>query len=223
MLDILNNVMHEQTRGASLSSTHVGSMGGILAFKNGHCHIAPVHLLDEQSGEYNVAHVKKYLWDSSCVLVKGVRRTQGIMTRRGCDMRIESVEDLAGDGVQFVNRQKGSGTRILLDFLLKEKGIDPRQIEGYERTMNTHMMVASAVATGSAHAGVGVRSAASAMGLDFYPVGEEEYDFIVRKDILDTPMLRALIDALTSGALKQRLAKLGGYAFAQTGEIMDIK
>lgn len=222
MLDILNDLMHRALDMANLSSTHVGSMGGIMAMRNGHCHIAPVHLLDEETGEYNIAHMKKYLAGIDCVLVKGVKRTQGVMTRKDRKVKMSGVLDLAGDGVVFVNRQKGSGTRILLDYLLKERGVEQGDIEGYDREVGTHMMVAGAVASASADAGVGVLSAANAMGLDFCPIGQEDYDFVVRSDILGTEQFRAFVTALECDALRQQLDKLGGYSYPNIGDIIEF-
>ncbi|MBT7122904.1 MAG: molybdopterin biosynthesis protein, partial [Clostridia bacterium] len=222
MLDMLNDLLHKGEGNMNLSSTHVGSMGGIAAMSGGNCHFAPVHLLDETTGLYNAAHIKKYLKDTDCVLVKGVRRTQGIMVHKNSEKKIERIADLAQDGMVFANRQKGSGTRILVDYQLNENGVDASDIEGYERVVGTHMMVAMAVASGSADAGVGVMSAARAMELDFYPIGEEDYDFVVRKDFLDTEKFAAFMDALKSDELRQALDGFGGYKYPRIGEVVQV-
>ena len=194
-----------------LSSAHVGSMGGILALSRGEAHIAPIHLLDEETGEYNVSYIQKYLGSRKITLVKGVKRQQGFMVAKGNPKSICAVEDLARAGITFVNRQKGSGTRILTDYLLKKAGIDRDCIRGYERDMTTHMAVAAAVSAGTADAGVGVFSAARAMGLDFIPIGFEEYDFAIPEQFMETGMIRAFLEVLQSGDFKKILEELGGY------------
>jgi len=222
MLDILNNRLHKQKRPANLSSSHVGSMGGVLALKSGKCHIAPIHLLDEKTGEYNLSAIEKYLNNFDCVLIKGVKRTQGIMYRKDFKHKIESKEILRNEDVVFVNRQKGSGTRILVDYLLKNEDIDPKGINGYRRELNTHMMVASAVKSGSADIGIGVLSAAKAMDLEFLPIGYEEYDFIARKDVTESEMFKCFLDCLKSDEFESELKKLGGYSLENTGQIVEI-
>lgn len=194
-----------------LSSAHVGSMGGILALSRGEAHIAPIHLLDEETGEYNTSYIKKYLGNRKIALVKGVKRQQGFMVAKGNPRNICTIEDLARQGVTFVNRQKGSGTRILTDYLLKKHHIDSSLIKGYDRDMTTHMAVAAAVSAGTADVGVGVFSAAKAMGLDFIPIGFEEYDFAIPEQFMETEMIRAFLEVLQSEGFKKLLEELGGY------------
>ncbi|MEG0377564.1 MAG: substrate-binding domain-containing protein, partial [Eubacterium sp.] len=169
-----------------------------MAFKKGECHFAPTHLLDEASGIYNIPIIQKYLGDQKAALIKGVKRVQGIMIPKGNPKNIQGIEDLARPGISFVNRQRGAGTRVLFDYLLKQKGIDKGSILGYEREMNTHMMVASAVDSGSCDAGMGVLSAANMMGLDFIAIGEEEYDFIVAQKDLEDEKICVFLEALRS-------------------------
>lgn len=194
-----------------LSSAHVGSMGGILALSRGEAHLAPIHLLDETTGRYNESFLARYLPGRDIALVKGVRREQGIMVAPGNPLDIQGVEDLSRPGLAFVNRQKGSGTRLLTDYLLKEAGIDSVAIRGYDRDMTTHMAVAAAVKSGTADAGVGVRSAAEAMGLSFLPIGFEDYDFAIPERFLDTPMVQRFISVLRSDAFNALLKELEGY------------
>ena len=196
-----------------LSSAHVGSMGGILALSRGEAHMAPIHLLDEQTGEYNTSYIEKYLGNRKIALVKGVKRQQGFMVAKGNPKNIRSIEDLARKDVVFVNRQKGSGTRILTDYLLKKNSIDSSLIKGYDRDMTTHMAVAAAVSAGTADVGVGVFSAAKAMGLDFIPIGYEEYDFAVPEQFMETEMIRAFLEVLRSEDFKKILEELGGYEY----------
>lgn len=209
IMDLIGSILGRN--GRSLSSAHVGSMGGIMAIKRGEAHIAPIHLLDENTGEYNKTYIEKYLGQERAVLVKGVRREQGFMVAKGNPKNIRTIEDLAREDISFVNRQKGSGTRILTDYLLNRHQIEGKNISGYDRDMTTHMAVAAAVESGTADVGVGVYSAAKVMGLDFISIGYEDYDFAVPEKYLNTEMLRAFIEVLNSEEFKSILKDLGGY------------
>lgn len=209
IMDYIGSILGR--KGLSLSSAHVGSMGGIMAIKRGEAHLAPIHLLDEDTGEYNRSYLEKYLSGERVSLIKGVRREQGFMVAKGNPKGIRSVEDLVRSDVLFVNRQKGSGTRILTDFLLKRSGIEGGQIRGYERDMTTHMAVAAAVESGTADVGVGVSSAAKAMGLDFISIGFEEYDFVIPEKYLKTEKIQGFLEVLKSSEFEKILKELGGY------------
>lgn len=204
-----------------LVSAHVGSMGGILALKSGAAHIAPIHLLDE-NGEYNVSYVRRYFPGEKMALIKGLGRTQGFMVPLGNPKGIESVRDLV-EGYAFANRQNGAGTRLLLDHLLKQKGIDPAQVVGYDKEYTTHLGVASVVKAGVADCGMGVYSAAHAMGLDFLPVGDEQYDFLLPAKLLDDPRVQAFVEVLRSPAFAAKMGKLGGYRLDHVGEVTIIE
>jgi putative molybdopterin biosynthesis protein len=219
-MDIMANMIHQKDSTYSLSSAHVGSMGGIMAIRRGETHIAPIHLLDE--GIYNLNYIKRYLPNMEMALIKGLKRIQGIMVKKGNPKNIISFEDLSREDVQFVNRQKGAGTRILLDYLLSQRGIAIESISGYDREMTTHMAVAAAVDSGSADAGLGILSAAKAMNLDFIPVGEEEYDFAVPVRFLKLPMIELFIEILKSVEFAKELEVLGGYSLETAGEIVYI-
>lgn len=220
IMDILSTMIHERHPRIYLSSAHVGSLGGIMAIKRGEAHIAPVHLLDEKTGSYNIPYMKKFLRDKDVALIKGVKREQGIMVQKGNPKSINSIKDLTKKDIIFVNRQKGSGTRILLDFLLKELKIKPDIIKGYDREMTTHMTVASAVASGTADAGIGIRSVANVMGLDFIPIGEEEYDFIIERRFLEDKNINIFVEMLKSREFHNRLLDLGGYIIDKPGTII---
>ncbi|MDD3167856.1 MAG: molybdopterin biosynthesis protein [Eubacteriales bacterium] len=209
IMDYIGSILAR--KGETLSSAHVGSMGGIMAMKRGEAHIAPIHLLDEETGEYNKAYIEKYLAKEKVVLVKGVKREQGFMVAGGNPKRIFHVEDLKRSDVTFINRQKGSGTRILTDYLLKRSGIEPSDIRGYDRDMTTHMAVAAAVESGTADVGVGVSSAARAMGLDFVSIGFEEYDFVIPEEYMETEMIKNFLQVLRSAEFEKILQELGGY------------
>lgn len=221
LMDVLSNIIHKNRGMVNLSSAHVGSLGGIMAIKKGECHIAPIHLLDEETGVYNLPYLKRYLKDQDVVLIKGVKRTQGFMIPRGNPKNITGIEDLTREDITLVNRQRGSGTRVLLDYLLKNNGIDTKDILGYTREMNTHMMVASAVKSGSCDVGVGVLSAANMMDLDFIAIGDEDYDFAILRENLEDPRVRTFIQILQSHEFREALARLGGYGFENPGEIMN--
>ncbi len=204
-----------------LSSTHIGSFGGIMAIKNKGCHVAPVHILHED-GKYNEFIIDKYL-DDSVSLVRGVSRIQGLYVKKHNPKKIKSLKDLTRDDLTFVNRQRGSGTRILLDYLLNEKGIDKKKITGYDLELGTHMLVASNVKDPRYDTGMGVASVAHLMDLDIIELGEEHYDFLVLNSIIDTPLFNNFIKVLKSAEFKKELDKLGGYRIDNIGEIITKK
>lgn len=219
ILDVMADMMPNHFPGMYLSSTHVGSMGGLMALKRGEAHIAPIHMLNEETGVYNMSYIEK-MFHEPVALIKGVGRMQGIMVKKGNPLHISSVEDLKK--VRFVNRQRGAGTRMLLDFCLKERGIMPEEIRGYDREAATHMAVAALVAGESADAGLGIRSAALAMKLDFIEVGQEEYDFAVPEKYLELPYIRAFVQILKSEEFHKKLQELGGYTWERAGEIVTV-
>lgn len=203
-----------------LSSTHVGSMGGIMALKRGECHLSPIHLLDELSGEYNVAYLKRFFPDQSVALIEGVKRLQGLYVKKGNPKNIKTFEDLARPDVIFVNRQRGSGTRQLLDYKLKTSGIESDSIAGYTRELTTHLGVAVAVASEGIDVGVGIFSAAKALDLDFIPIGYEAYDFAIKKAFLEDDRTKAFISTIQSQAFKKAIDNLGGYTVENPGRLV---
>ncbi|MBS3995248.1 MAG: molybdopterin biosynthesis protein [Alkaliphilus sp.] len=219
LMDLVGNFMHNLGSKYFLSSAHVGSMGGIMAIKRGEAHIAPIHLLDEDSGLYNIAYIKKYLSNIDMAIIRGVSRIQGFIVQKGNPKQIKSFEDLLKKGILFVNRQRGAGTRMLVDYQLKLKNIDPDHVAGYHREMTTHMAVAAAVLSGSADVGVGVYSAAKAMELDFVPIGEEAYDFAIPSKYLETDMIQSFVKVLKSSEFKTSLEEMGGYRLENVGEV----
>lgn len=220
-MDIIADLMQRSYPHMHLRSTHVGSLAGLNALARGEAHIAPTHLLDETTGTYNIPAVRVALGSEKCALIKGLGRVQGIMVTPGNPLGIRGVEDLVG--VEYINRQRGAGTRVLFDYLLKEAGIAVSNIKGYEREGTTHMAVASAIAAGSADAGMGVYSAAKTLGLDFIEVGTEEYDFAIPQRFLDLPHIQAFRDVLMSEAFHTRLDELGGYGYEHAGEIVLLE
>ena len=217
ILDFLADLMPLKAPGTFLSSTHVGSMAGLMALKRGETHIAPTHLLDEETGIYNISYLNKLFPEREMALIKGVKRIQGIIVQKGNPKGIEGISDLTR--VSYVNRQRGAGTRVLLDYQLKQAEIAPEEIDGYDKEAATHMAVAALVKSGGADAGMGIYSAAHAMGLDFIPVGEEEYDFAIEKKHLELKEIQVFIEALRSPEFRQKAEEAGGYDLSRTGEI----
>jgi len=219
-LDVLADQIKAKHSRLTLSSSHVGSMGGLMAIKRGVCHLAGSHLLDPQDGSYNLSYIKKFLAQVDVKLVNLVMRDQGLIIRRGNPKSIKGIEDLARGDISFINRQAGSGTRILLDFRLKQIGIDPADINGYHHEEFTHMAVAVAVLSGTVDTGLGIHAAAAALDLDFIPVVTEQYDLIIAAQHFDSENIQLLLEAVNSREFKSRVDALGGYSTEKTGEII---
>jgi putative molybdopterin biosynthesis protein len=219
-LDILADEIRSEHDGITLSSSHVGSMGGLTAVKRNLCHIAGTHLLDTTTGDYNKSYIKRYLPDTPVCLLNLVLRDQGFIVLRGNPKNITGVKDLCRDDVRIINRQAGSGTRILLDYKLDQAGISANTINGYENDEFTHMSVAVAVLSGAADVGLGIYAAAKALDLDFVPLVTEQYDLIIPELFLNTPNIQILIETIQSPAFKSRVRALGGYHTENTGNIV---
>ena len=221
LLDIISDLMSGEPEGVRLSSTHIGSLGGLMALKRGEAHIAPSHLLDEKTGIYNESYIRTMFPGEEMVLVKAVKRVQGFIVSPGNPLGISKIEDLTR--VRFVNRQRGAGTRVLLDYKLKAAGIPTSAVNGYDTEAATHMAVAAQVAGKEADCGMGVYSAAHAMGLDFIPIGEEEYDFVMRRESLEMPEVKCFLRLLESEAFQSKLEELGGYTLEKPVTIREIQ
>jgi putative molybdopterin biosynthesis protein len=221
MLDLLGQHLAAQFPGTRLTSANVGSMGGLIAIKRGETHIAGTHLLDEVTGEYNISYLQKQLADIPLQLVTFAHREQGLIVQQGNPLNITSLDDLPR--VRYVNRQRGAGTRVLLDYELKQRGIAPENIIGYEREEYTHMAVAAAVATGVADCGMGVRSAAIALNLDFVTIGWERYDIVIPQVHQNHAGVQNLLVALQSDSFKAALAAQSGYDTHETGVVQYEK
>ena len=222
LIDIISDIMRRKYPGKYVSSAHTGSMGGIMAVKRRETHAAAIHLLDEATGEYNKSYIQKYLGNERIALVKCARRSQGFIVAGGNPKGIESVMDLGKQGVRYVNRQKGSGTRILLDYLLGRNGMDSSNIYGYEREEYTHMSVAALISAGSADTGLGIMAAAKIYSLDFVPVCDEQYDFIIPERYLDLDGAGNFLEILKSREFSDALMAMGGYALDEPGKIEII-
>ncbi len=222
-LDLLANILKKRCPGFSLSSAHVGSMGGLMALKRGEAHMAGTHLLDEETGEYNITYIKRLLSDKKTLLINLVYREQGLLVPKGNPKNVKGFEDLTRDDVVFVNRQSGAGTRLLTDKCLRELNINPDDVKGYEREEYTHMSVASAVLTGIADTGLAILAAARALNLDFIPVAKERYDLAILREFFETEMLRCLLKIIKEDAEFRTLVKsLGGYDISDMGKVVYV-
>ena len=219
-LDLIASHLSRRQPGPGLSSSHVGSLGGLIALRRGEAHIAGCHLLDEATGEYNVSYIQRYLPSVPLVLMNLVGRVQGLIVPTGNPKGIRSLRDLGRPGVVFVNRQRGSGTRVLLDYKLAGMSLDPEGISGYDREEYSHLAVAAAVASGSADTGLGILSAARALGLDFLPLLTERYDLVVPREHFDSELLQPLINLLQDSEFRREVESLGGYETGDMGKIM---
>jgi len=203
-----------------IAATNVGSLGGLLALQRGETHIAGTHLLDAATGAYNIPDIKRTIPKVPVVLVHLARREQGILVAAGNPKAIGGLRDIARAGIRFVNRQAGSGTRVLLDYELARAGIDPASISGYQREEFTHMAVGVAIASGLADAGLGVRAAAAALGLDFIAVAQEQYDLLFLRAFFESDRGALLMEIVGSDDLKRAVFALGGYDTERCGEIL---
>lgn len=216
-LDLLSSHMKARGGQGGIASAHVGSLAGILSLRKGEAHFAGIHLLDPKTGEYNRSYLQRFLPGREVVLMNLVYRTQVLIVPKGNPLNIKSLADLVKPGIRFSNRQGGSGTRVLLDYLLQKQGLTKEQILGYEREEFTHLAVAVAVASGAADVGLGIQSAAEALGLDYVLVGEERYDLAIPREYLEESRMKAMIAVVQSKAFQADVLALGGYNVRETG------
>ena len=219
-LDLIANLLKKCEPQINLASSNVGSLGGLLALRKSTAHLAGSHLLDTETGEYNISYINRYLAGVDICLVNLVHREQGLIVAPGNPNYIRGLEDLIGDGISFVNRQAGSGTRILLDWRLGQLGIDSARIKGYEREEYTHMAVAVDVLSGTADVGMGIRAAAQALALDFIPVTTERYDLVIPAEHYENPLIQELLKVIAGQEFKEQVMALGGYDVRDTGSII---
>ena len=217
-LDVLSSHMKAKGGQGGIASAHVGSLAGILSLRKGEAHFAGIHLLDPETGEYNRSYLQRFLPGRDVALMNLVYRTQVLIVPKGNPLNIKALADLVKPGIRFINRQGGSGTRVLLDYLLQKQGLTKEQIVGYEREEFTHLAVAVAVASGSADVGLGIQSAAEALGLDYILVGEERYDLAIPREFLEESRMKVMIEVIQSKAFQEDVLALGGYDVRETGE-----
>jgi putative molybdopterin biosynthesis protein len=207
-------------RGVRLASGNLGSQGGLVALARGEAHFAGCHLLDPETGEFNISYVRRYLPQVPAVVVALVGREQGLITAAGNPLNVHTLERLADGDIAFVNRQRGSGTRILLDYHLARLGAASAAIRGYDREEYTHLGVAAAVASGRADVGLGIRAAAAALNLGFVPLFHERYDLVIPATYHASPALRPLLDLLVDEEFRQAVSALPGYDVEPMGQVI---
>ncbi|WP_037029122.1 molybdopterin biosynthesis protein [Psychrilyobacter atlanticus] len=205
-----------------LSLSHVGSFGGVLALKKKETTIAPIHMLDSKSGDYNIDVLNKYFPSRDAALIKGIKREQGLMIPKGNPKNIKGIEDLTRNDLVFMNRQRGAGTRILLDYNLEKLGMDNNDIKGYEREATTHLAAAMSVKSSTCDLALGVKSAADILDLDFISVDYEDYDFAVLKDSLEDERVLKFIEYIKSEEFFKEVENIPGYKLENPGEIIEF-
>ena len=218
-LDVMRDMVKADHPGRDLISTHTGSLSGIMALKKGITPLATTHILDEKEKIYNIPAIQRYLPGEAVKLIHIAKRMQGLFVARGNPKNIRGLADLIRPDVKFVNRQFGSGTRILLDSMLAEEGLDKNLVNGYDREESSHTAVGVLVKGSVADAGVGIYSVAKAFSLDFVPLAEEEYDLLVTRKFMDDQRFAILMDIMTSGEFASRLNDMGGYNTKETGKV----
>jgi molybdate-binding protein/DNA-binding transcriptional regulator YhcF (GntR family) len=216
-VELLGRSLIEQAPPVTLATDFIGSLGGLMALARGEADIAGSHLWDEVTGAYNVPFVQRVLPNRKVVMLNLVQRLQGLIVPPGNPQGLTAISDLALPSVVFINRQPGSGTRVWLDVQLKNSGVRPKNVAGYDKEESTHLGVARVVAEGRATAGLGISAAATAYGLDFVPLGQERYDLVIPLEVWDTPSLRALRSVVVSSHFKEAVLALGGYDISETG------
>lgn len=220
-LDILAQFVTQHDR--RLASANVGSLGGLMALKRGEAHLAGSHLLDPESGEYNLPYIEEYLPDLPVRVITLVGRTQGLFVPRGNPKDIQGIQDLEREDVTFINRQRGAGTRLLLDYQLKQLGIGPQDVQGYDQEEYTHLTAAAAVASGRVDCALGIEAAAEALDLDFLPVDHERYDLIIPLAFAESDLLQPLIRLLDDPDFQKTVSARPGYDISAMGErVADI-
>lgn len=219
-LDLLASFLRKDYPELLFSSSHVGSMGGIQALAKRQAHMAGIHLFDAERGDYNVGYVTRYLADQDMILVNLAYRMQGWIVAPGNPLGIQTLADLVGGKVKFVNRQKGAGTRLLFDYLLSQSGCSREAVYGYEKEEYTHLNVAAAVAAGTAQVGLGILSAARAYGLDFIPVSEERYDLLMTREFFNSNWGQQILAVLQNPDFRKEIEELGGYSLRDAGQVV---
>jgi putative molybdopterin biosynthesis protein len=217
-LDLMAQYLAEHER--RLVSANVGSQGGLVALRRGEAHLTGSHLLDPQTGEYNISAIRQYVPKMPVKVFALARRQQGLIVRRGNPKGIRSLKDITRPSVQFVNRQRGAGTRVLLDYHLKSMTISAESIAGYFQEEYTHLGVAAAIASGRADCGLGIAAAAQALDLDFVPLFQERYDLVIPKQFVDDDLLAPLFGLLTDSAFRKAVSQLTGYDVSVMGTVI---
>jgi putative molybdopterin biosynthesis protein len=221
-LDLLAQFLAGRGDGTRLSSANVGSLGGLVALRRGEAHLAGSHLLDPETGEYNISYIRRYLPEQEVVLLTLVGREQGWIVPPGNPKKLTGWLDALNPDHRIANRQRGAGTRVLLDYQLGLMGASAQDVQGYDREEYTHLAVAAAIASGTADAGLGIRAAARALQLDFVPLAQERYDLVIPKDHYESEQLQPLLDLLHDDAFRTSVANMPGYDVGPMGNIVAL-
>jgi molybdate-binding protein/DNA-binding transcriptional regulator YhcF (GntR family) len=222
-LNILVDLTKRDNKKLKVQITHAGSLGGLIAIQEDRAHLAGIHLLDEETGEYNYPYVKRVLPGREVAIVHLAYRIQGLMFAPGNPKRIKGIADLKRPDVTFINRQKGAGTRVLLDIHLRRLGISPKEIKGYQREMDTHLAVGLSIAHGEADVALGIEAAARSCNIDFLPLFRERYDLVIPISNYRSELLAPLLHTVTTDEFKAVVDKAGGYDTANTGATSFLK
>jgi molybdate-binding protein/DNA-binding transcriptional regulator YhcF (GntR family) len=222
-LDLLVSRIKYKNPDIVIKMTTAGSLGGLLAIQEGNADVAGIHLLDEETGEYNYPYIKHTLQGIEVAVVHLADRTQGFMVAKGNPKNIIGLEDLKRPDITFVNRQKGSGTRVWLDYKLREMGILPNNIKGYLRELDTHLAVAMSIVRGDADVGLGIQAAAYSCTLDFIPAAKERFDLVIPIKYYNSPVFASVIEIVQSEEFKKVVNEMGGYDTTQTGDTVFVK
>ncbi|HEX5807107.1 MAG TPA: substrate-binding domain-containing protein, partial [Anaerolineales bacterium] len=217
-LDLLAQYLAEQSR--RLASANVGSQGGLIALRRGEAHLAGSHLLNPETGEYNISYIRQYMPGIAVRVIALVGRAQGLIVKRGNPLGIRGLADLMGPGIRFVNRQRGAGTRVLLDYHLSLLAISPELIAGYDQEEYTHLGVAAAIASGRADCGLGIAAAAQALDLEFIPLFQERYDLVIPKQFAEGDLLAPLFRVLADSRFRTAVSRLPGYDVSVMGTLI---
>lgn len=218
-LDILKNKLQAEHMNFELNLQSVGSLGGLMALKRREAHLAGAHLFDEKTGDFNISFVQKFIPEQEMALINLVYRQQGLFVLSDNPKQIQGIRDLKREDVRFINRQRGAGTRVLLDYWLQKEGISSEEVIGYNLEETTHVNAAIAVASGKADTALGILAAAKAFNLDFIPLSEERYDLVLPATLLDDERIQTLLQIINSPDYKNEVELLGGYRTDQSGEI----
>ncbi len=217
ILDLVASDLRSRDPRVTLASSNVGSLGGLIALRDGLSHLAGSHLLEPETGAYTIPYVEQMLAGRDIAIVRLVHRQQGLIVAAGNPLHLTGIADLAQSQLRYVNRQRGAGTRVLLDYELQRAGIDPATLSGYSREEPTHLAVAAAISAGRADCGLGVQAAARAFGLDFVPVAQEPYDLVLERATADSALLAPLWALMQTAEFRSAVEALGGYDTCEMG------
>lgn len=221
-IQLVSERLRQQRAPASVLGWPMGSTAAVEALKRGEVHVAGLHVLDPRSGEANLPFVRRHLGDQAVTLVTFASWQAGLLVKAGNPKSIASPADLARRDVRLVNREEGSGARLLLDQRLKAEGIKAARVRGYRDVVSSHLDVGRRVAEGVADIGVGVEAIAGLLGLGFIPLQTERYDLVIPSEFLTGhPGVGRLLEALVSREVRAEIEALGGYSTRETGRVVE--